>query len=258
MFSAVEAYDRYVGRYSGTLARELIRLSGVQAGNRAVDVGCGPGALTAELVALLGARSVAAADPSEAFVAACRERLPDVDVRVAAAESLPFDDAAFDAAFAQLVVPFMKDAVAGVTEMARVTRSGGPIVAAVWDYAEGMTLIRTYWDAAISVVPDAAQTRDEQNMRFGTAAELAELWAEAGLEGVDTSAVDIAARYDGFEDLWWPLEQGVGPAGAYTVALDAERRAAVKGELRARLGVGDSPFELSARAWAVIGRVSRA
>lgn len=254
MFSAVDAYDRYVGRYSPKLARELIAVSGIGAGSTALDVGCGTGALTGELVALLGPGSVSAADPSEAFAEACHQRLPDVDVRVAPAEALPFDDQAFDASFAQLVVPFMKDAVAGVMEMRRVTRSGGPITAAVWDYAEGMTLIRTFWDAAIAVVADAARARDETSMRWGTPAELADLWTTAGLTDVETSAAVVAAAYESFDDLWWPLERGVGPAGAYLVSLGDGDRAAVKDKLRALLGVGDTPFEMTARAWVVVGR----
>ena len=253
MFSAVDAYDRYVGRYSPKLARQLIELSGIGAGSTALDVGCGTGALTAELVAALGAGSVSAADPSEAFAAACRERLPEVDVRVAPAEALPFDDDAFDASFAQLVVPFMSDAVAGVTEMRRVTRSGGPITAAVWDYAEGMTLIRTFWDAAIAVVADAARARDETNMRWGTPAELSELWTTVGLRDVETSAAVVSAGYESFDDLWWPLERGVGPAGAYVVSLGEEDRNAVKRQLRTLLRAGDSPFQLTARAWVVVG-----
>jgi ubiquinone/menaquinone biosynthesis C-methylase UbiE len=254
MFSAVDAYDRYVGRYSPKLARKLIAVSGIGAGSTALDVGCGTGALTAELVTVLGALSVSAADPSEAFAEACRQRLPDVDVRIAPAEALPFNDQAFGASFAQLVVPFMKDAVAGVTEMRRVTRRGGPITAAVWDYADGMTLIRTFWDAAISVVADAARARDETNMRWGTPAELADLWTRVGLTNVQTSAAVVGAEYESFEDLWWPLERGVGPAGAYVVSLGDDDRAALKDKLRNLLGVSDTPFELTARAWVVVGR----
>ena len=145
---ATEAYDRLVGRYSPALARELIRFAGVGQGMRALDVGCGPGALTAELAERLGPAGVAAVDPSEPFAAACRSRVPGADVRVAGGEALPFEDDAFDATLSQLVVNFMADPPAGVREMARVTRPGGVVASCVWDYAGEMTLLRSFWDAA--------------------------------------------------------------------------------------------------------------
>src|SRR3954454_10971515 len=129
------AYDRFMGRYSVQLAAPMADLAGVTDGGRALDVGCGPGALTAELVGRLGPDRVVAADPSASFVAAARERLPGLRVVEATAEDLPFDDGAFDAALAQLVVHFMTDPVAGLGEMVRVTRPGGAVVACVWDLA---------------------------------------------------------------------------------------------------------------------------
>jgi SAM-dependent methyltransferase len=249
-----ETYDRHIGRYGPALARALIETAGVRPGGRALDVGCGPGALTTELVAVLGAECVTAVDPSAPFAEACRERLPGVDVRVGAAEALPFEDGAFDHALAQLVVNFMTDPLAGVREMRRVTRPGGGVAAAVWDYAGEMTLLRRFWDAAVALDP-AARNRDEGRcMPFCTPAELAELWASAGLASAHISSVVVDAGYDSFEDLWRPLELGVAPSGAYAVALPSERRAALEAELRRRLGVGGEPFRLTARAWVVTGR----
>jgi SAM-dependent methyltransferase len=226
----------------------------VRPGGRALDVGCGPGALTAELVALLGAAHVAAVDPSPSFAEACRERLPGVEVHVARAEALPFADAAFDHALAQLVVNFMGDARAGVGELRRVTRPGGRVSAAVWDYAGEMTILRRFWDAAVALDP-AAAALDEGGMPFCTPAELEELWPAAGLAGARGAPVTVSAGYDGFEDLWQPLELGVAPSGAYVAALPADGRAALKRELRRRLGATDAPFRLTARAWIVTGDV---
>jgi SAM-dependent methyltransferase len=254
-----EAYDRFVGRYSGALARELMAAAGVAAGQRALDVGCGPGALTSELVTVLGAGNVSAVDPSPGFAAACEARNNGVRVTVAPAESLPFEDEAFDVALAQLVVNFMTDAVAGVREMARVVRADGVVGAATWDYAGGMTLLRAFWDAA-AVIDAASQARDEGHaMRYANADELAALWTEAGLADVRTDAAVVSAGYDDFDDLWLPLERGVGPAGAYATSLAADRRAELKEAMRNRLGVDpDAPFELTARAWAVAGIVPTA
>lgn len=254
MFSSAVAYDRFVGRYAPALALSLVRAAVVGAGQRALDVGCGPGALTRELASLLGADHVSAVDPSLAFVEACRARNPGVQVEIASAESLPFDDDAFDVALAQLVVNFMEDPRAGVGEMHRVTRPGGAVAGAVWDYGGEMTLLRSFWDAAAATDPSTGQ-RDERNMRMATPAELHDLWSEVGLAEVNVTDAVVSAAYDSFEDLWQPLESGVGPAGAYAASLTPQLRDALKRDLRARLGVGESPFELTARAWIVIGRV---
>jgi SAM-dependent methyltransferase len=256
MFRAsAEAYDRFVGRYGAPLAAVLVEFAGIAPGMRALDVGCGPGALTGALVERLGADRVRAADPSEPFVEACRERFPGVEVVVAQAEALPYSDDEFDAALSQLVVNFMADAEVGVAEMARVTRSGGVIAAAVWDYAGEMTLLRAFWDSAREVDPDGAAADEGAVMRWCGEGDLAELWQRAGLAEVRFGALTVRAAYDDFEDLWWPLPTGVGPAGAYCKSLDDERRAALHDAFRRRLGVGDEPFELSARAWAAAGTV---
>jgi SAM-dependent methyltransferase len=251
-----EAYDRFVGRYGPELARALIAAAGLQPGDRALDVGCGPGALTTELVSFLGADRVAAVDPSEPFAAACRSRLPGVQVDVAAAEALPFDDSAFDGVLAQLVVNFMKDAKAGGREMCRVARAGGSVSAAVWDYAGEMTMLRRFWDAVVAVDPTAAD-RDEGRMPFCTPGSLGELWSSTDMKDVQVSQAVVSVTYDGFEDLWQPFELGVGPAGTYTAAVSAERRAALKDEFRRHLDVGEEPFELTARAWIATGTVGR-
>jgi hypothetical protein len=149
----------------------------------------------------------------------------------------------------------MSDAVAGVGEMRRVTRPGGMVAAAVWDYADGMTLIRTFWDAVSAVAPGQGAS-DEQRMRYTTPTELRDLWDTVGLGDVSVSAVIVSADYRDFEDLWAPIEAGVGPAGAYTVARREEERQMLKTEMARRLGIGSDPFQLSARAWIATGRVS--
>jgi SAM-dependent methyltransferase len=252
--ASADAYDRLVGRYSPQLAAALIDFAGVAPGMRAVDVGCGPGALTAALAERLGPASVGAADPSEPFVLACRARCPGVEVVVAAAEALPFDDGAFDVALSQLVVNFMTDAEAGVRELARVTTPGGTVASCVWDYAGEMTLLRAFWDAAREIDPERGAAADEAVvMRWCAASELATLWEAAGLCDVCTGALTVSASYASFEDLWAPLPTGVAPSGAFCASLDDERRAALHDAYRSRLGAGDEPFELTARAWAVAG-----
>jgi SAM-dependent methyltransferase len=251
-----EAYDRHIGRYGRGLARKLVAAAGVRSGDRALDVGCGPGALTSELVERLGPDGVAAVDPSESFVDACRQRHPGVTVKLAAAEQLPFADATFDHALAQLVVNFMTHPRDGVGEMRRVTKAGGRVSAAVWDYAGEMTILRRFWDAAIALDPSATDLDEGRCMPYCTPEELADLWPAAGLDDVEVREAAVSASYDGFDDLWRPLELGVAPSGAYAASLPADARAALKDELRRRLEVGEERFELTARAWIVTGRVT--
>jgi len=258
-FAAPEAYNAFVGRYGPQLAVELTAFAGVRPGQRALDVGCGTGALTTALAELLQPENVSAVDPSEPFVEACRKRAPGVEVVVAAAESLPFADSAFDVTLSQLVVNFMRDTEAGVREMARVTRPGGVVASCVWDYAGEMTLLRSFWDAAHDVDPSGAADADEAAvMRWCREGELAELWRSSGLEDVRSGSLVVSASYTSFEDLWWPLPAGAGPAGAFCKSLDADTQAALHDALRRRLGAGDDPFELTARAWAVAGTVGGA
>jgi SAM-dependent methyltransferase len=246
--AGADAYDRFMGRYSAPLAPKLADLAGVVAGQRAVDVGCGPGALTAELVKRLGAAAVSAVDPSESFVAAARARHPRVDVRRASAERLPFRDRTFDAALAQLVVHFMADAVAGLREMARVTRKDGAVTACVWDHAGGEGPLSTFWEAAHELDPDV---EDESQLAGAREGHLAELFDDAGLHGVEESSLTVSVEHPTFEEWWEPFKLGVGPAGAYVAGLEATRQAQL-GE-RCRRLLPSAPFVLRAQAWAARG-----
>ena len=247
---AADAYDRFMGAWSRLLTSPMADLAGVEAGQRALDVGCGPGSLTSELVARLGANAVAAVDPSEPFVAAARARYPGVDVRRASAEALPFLDASFDAALAQLVVHFMTDPVGGLREMARVTRAGGVVVACVWDHAGGRGPFGPYWVAARSIDPDVD---DESGLAGTRAGHLPELFDAAGLEDVGGSELVVRRTFPSFDDWWEPFTRGVGPAGGFLAALSADRREELRA--RCRSALPDGSFELTAHAWAARGRV---
>lgn len=250
-----EAYDRYVGRYGAELAAALLERARVAPGQHVLDVGCGPGAVTSAAARIVGPSQVAAVDPSEPFVQACRARNPAVDVRVAAAESLPFADVSFDAVVSQLVVNFLADPPAGVAEMRRVAKPGGVVAACVWDYADGMRMLRAFWDAAVEVDPEGAGRVDEGSMPYCGPGELEALWSESGLEEVEGSALEVEASYADFDDLWEPFTAGIGPAGAYCASLAPERQAELRRRLSARVGDPTGPFMLSARAWCAVGRV---
>ena len=257
MFRApAEAYDQFVGRYSPALARALCAAAGVTSGQRALDVGCGSGALLEVLAELCGAENVAGIDPSEPFVEATRARVPGARVEVGSAEALPFADGEFDATLSQLVLNFLTDPDQGLREMSRVTRSGGVVAGCVWDYGGEMTLLRTFWDAAAALDPEGVEPLMETyTMRFARPDELGDLWRSAGLEDVDVGPIVVHASYDDFEDLWAPFPIGVGPAGAYAASLGGEAQATLRDEFRHRLGEPEGPFTLSARAWRAVGRV---
>jgi trans-aconitate methyltransferase len=246
-----EHYDRFMGRYAPTLAVALADAAGVSSGMRVVDVGCGPGGLTSELVARVGVENVAAIDPAPQFVTACRDRNPGADVREGVAEELPWADGEFDATLSSLVIGFMRDPEQGVREMRRVTRPGGVVAACMWDIAGGgMTMLRIFWAAVREVDPDAQGER----LMAGTAAgDIGQRFRHAGLRDVIDSAITAQANYAGFEDFWKPFTFAVGPAGQYLRSLSDDRQSAVREACRVVLP--DGPFTLEARAWCARGVV---
>jgi SAM-dependent methyltransferase len=247
---AGDAYDRFMGRYSRELAPRFVDFAGLEPGMRALDVGCGSGLLTAALADRLGATSVAAADPSEPLLATCAGRVPGAEVRRASADRLPWPDESFDAVLSQLVLNFVPDGDAAVAEMRRVGAPGGILASCTWDYAGGMRMLRTFWDAAAEL---DARAPDEQGMRYRSEDELAALWERHGLDDVGTAPLDLQVGYDGFDDYWEPFTLGVGPAGEYCASLDPEQRAALRDGCFRRLGSPAGGFSLTARAFAVRG-----
>lgn len=246
---AGEAYDRFMGRYSRPLAERFADFLGVEPGQHALDVGCGPGALTEPLVARLGATHVAAIDPSEPFLAACRARFPGVDVRLGTAESLPFDDGVHDVAAACLVVHFMDDPVGGLAEMARVTRPDGTVGATVWDLAANRAPMRPIWEAMAEIAPDHPGERDFQG---GSRASLVAVLEDAGVRHVESEELSVTVTHATFEEWWEPHLHGVGPVGDALAALGTDGRERVEAALRRNLAPG--PFELTAVAYAARGR----
>jgi SAM-dependent methyltransferase len=247
---AAEAYDSFMGRYSSPLAALFVESARLPLEGRALDVGCGPGALTAELAARFGEAEVAGVDPSASFVAAAAARHPWADIRHGVAEHLPFDDDIFAATLAELVVHFMTDAAAGAREMVRVTRPGGVVAACVWDFAGNRSPHRVFFEALRSVMEHV----DDESWRFGTrAGDLGRLLREAGCAAVEESELTVHLELGSFDEWWAPYLHGVGPAGLQLVALpDADREA-----VRRRCAdlLPDGPFTVTATAWTARGEV---
>jgi SAM-dependent methyltransferase len=245
-----DAYARFMGRYSEKLAIELADAARVAAGQRAIDVGCGPGAMTALLVQRLGSDHVSALDPSEHFVGAARTRLPGVDIRLASAEDIPFDDASFDVALAELVVHFMTDPVGGIREMARVTKPGGTVAACVWDHGSDTGALSAFWKVARTFDPSMD---DESGLAGSREGHLAALFAQAGLRNIQALKLTVHSDFENFDEWWDPFTLGVGPAGAYVQSLDDTHREELKQACAASLPTG--PFTIDASAWTAIGTV---
>lgn len=242
MFSASDGYERFMGRWSRELAPRLVAFAGISDGDTVLDVGCGTGALSRAVSAITGVRAVGV-DPSSEFVrtaatlATHRSRFT-----VGRADALTFADAQFDRTLSLLVLNFVPDPDSAMREMIRVTRPGGVIAAAVWDYADGMHMLREFWDAAVALDPVAA-SHDEGRMPLCRRSELLGLWNVHGLCNVEERPLSIDMRYSSFDDYWEPFLCGQGPAGAYAVSLPAPGRAALRQRLRLRLD-SNGPFTL--------------
>lgn len=252
-----DAYERYVGRWSRLVAREFLVWLDVPAGQRWLDVGCGTGALVEAILASESPETVTGVDRSEGFIGHARARVRDrrATFQTGNATALPVEDAAFGAAVSALVLNFVPEPARMVAEMLRAVRAGGVVAAYVWDYAGEMQLMRRFWDAAVALDP-AAVARDEAN-RFPMCRPdaLAALFREAGADAVETRAIDVSTRFRDFDDYWSPFLSDVAPAPGYVMSLSAERRSALREELRGRLPVAaDGSIGLLARAWAVRAR----
>jgi len=259
MFADAEAYERFMGRWSSILAPLLVDFADVHDTGRVLDVGSGTGALAFSVAKLRSHCQVLGIDPSQEYIGYADARNPFPDrarFEVGDAQQLRFADVTFENSLSLLVFNFIPDAKKALREVSRVTRLGGCVSAAVWDYSAGMRMLRIFWDAAATVDPSAEKI-DESHMPLCRAGELGEFWKQGGLEHVAEHPLDITMRFESFADYWDPFLLGQGPAGAYLRSIDDARREALRSEVKRRLALRSegAPFSLSARAWAVRGIV---
>jgi SAM-dependent methyltransferase len=258
-FADSNPYERFMGRWSRLLAAQFAQFLSIGEQDSVLDVGCGIGSLSFAIADAYPAARVTGVDPSTAFVrdAQTRARHERPQFMVGDAQALQFADATFDKTVSQLVLNFVPAREKALDEMVRVTRPGGVVAAAVWDYGDGMSMLRVFWDEAVALDPPLA-ARDERNMALCKRGELAALWRAKGLERVEDRPIVIDLMFSSFDDYWQPFLGGQGPAGAYVASLAEPRRALLEARLRDRLlsSRRDGPFALQARAWAVKGTVA--
>lgn len=251
-------YESFIGRWSREVAPWFLDWLPRRSGAVWCDVGCGTGALSHAVLAAHAPAQVIGLDPSEAFLAAARVDDARLVLAAATATALPLPDSAVDRVVSALVLNFVPSPPDALREMRRVARSDGVVAAYVWDYAEGMQLLRSFWDAAIAEDPGAADLDEGQRFRLCRPEPLHALFSAAGLDDVEVTAIEIPTRFTDFDDLWAPFLGGQGPAPGYVASLPTERREELRGRLRSRMPIAPSgAIDLTARVWAVRGTVPR-
>ena len=258
IFAESDAYERFMGRWSRPLAGKFVTFTGVAAGNAVLDVGSGTGALSFAVAESVPTSRVTGVDFSAAYVRFAQSRAKSDRVRFVQgdAQALQLPDASFDRTLSLLVMNFIPDPPKALREMIRVTKPGGIVSAAIWDYGEGMEMLRVFWDEAVALDP-SIEKRDERHMPLCRSGELAALWRTSGLHEVVEQPLTVDLAFTSFEDYWQPFLGGQGPAGAYAAKLPEPARAALAARLRNRLlpNGKSGAFTLKGRAWAVKGVV---
>jgi SAM-dependent methyltransferase len=259
MFGDAENYDRFMGRWSRLVAPLLVDFTNPPDSGRVLDVGSGTGSLAFVIAERKPRVLVLGIDPSREYIAYARSRnlFPDrVSFQLGDAQELHFPDESFRTSLSLLVFNFIPDSRKALREVRRVTKPGGRISAAVWDYGAGMRMLRVFWDAAVAIDARAGKL-DERHMPLCRAGELSQLWRQGGLENVHEEPLDITMRFRSFADYWDPFQLGQGPAGTYVRSLGRDELQALRGEVKRRLSLSaeDVPFALPARVWAVRGTV---
>jgi SAM-dependent methyltransferase len=257
MFANAESYERFMGRWSRLIAAQLSDFVDIPNEGQLLDIGSGTGSLSFMIAQRNATARVVGIDPSKEYVAYGNSRNPvpeRVSFEIGDAQHLRFPDATFSGSLSLFAFNFIPDPGRALWEARRVTESGGPIAAAVWDYGGEMQMLRAFWDAAASI-DDQAPERDERHMPLCRSGELSDLWKDVGLHNLQEQPLDIKMQFDSFEDYWQPFLLGQGPAGAYAASLNPESLLRLRAEVKRRLSLSraDVPFVLAARAWAVCG-----
>ncbi|MCV2868705.1 methyltransferase domain-containing protein [Defluviimonas sp. WL0002] len=251
-----DGYEMYVGRWSRRVGLGFLSWLNPPPGRNWLDLGCGTGALTSQILQTCDPKSVIGVEPSEGFVALARDTTDDPRARFlqGSGEEIPLEDGAVDYAVSGLVLNFISDKQSAMAEIIRCVADGGKVAAYVWDYAGHVQFMRYFWNAAVALDQHAREM--DEGVRFPVCRPqaLESLFSSSGLRNVSTTAIDIVTPFEDFEDYWRPFLSGVGPAPGYCVSLDDDRREALRTRLAQILPTDpDGRILLAARAWAVRG-----
>jgi SAM-dependent methyltransferase len=254
------AYERLMGRWSRALADELLAFVGIAPGDNVLDLGCGTGALALALAARAEPHSILGVDIAERYIDHARRRSSDPRLRFAVGDavSLDFAEGGFDRVLSLLALNFVPAPARALAEMRRVTRPGGVVAAAVWDFAGGLVYQRLFWDTAAALDAEADRARARHfSSPLTRAGELETAFATAGLRDVESRPLTMRMSYSDFADYWEPIANAQGPVGDYVKGLSpaALARLAAAVERAYRSGGGDGPRSMAATAWAAKGRV---
>jgi SAM-dependent methyltransferase len=253
---AGDAYEAYMGRWSRRVAAEFVDWLGRAPSSNWLDVGCGTGALTSAILARADPASVTACDPAVPFVEHSRKAITDARASfvVAGTDALPGRVGGFDQVVSGLVLNFVPNPGAAVAAMRGVVRPGGIVAAYVWDYGEGMEFLRHFWDAAVELDAKAAALDEGRRFPLCEPTALAALFRASRLEGVESTAIEIATDFASFADYWAPFLGNTGPAPSYVASLDSRHRDRLRDALRKRLRPEpDGSIRTRSRVWAVRG-----
>jgi SAM-dependent methyltransferase len=257
VWAAGAAYEPYVGRWSRFVARDFIDWLDLPNDRRWLDVGCGTGALTQDILARANPSAVTGLDPSDGFVSYARAHVQDprATFQLGDAQSLPFKDGEFDAAVSGLVLNFVPRPEQALAEMKRVLRPGGTAAVYVWDYAGEMQLMRQFWNAAVALDPQAEKLDEGHRFPICNERALITLFEARGFAAAEFRVLDVPTVFKNFDDYWSPFLGGQGPAPTYACALSQTQREALRQRLKTTLATErDGSIRLTARAFAVRGR----
>ena len=258
MFEAAEAYERNMGRWSKRLAPLFVQFVGVESGDRVLDVGCGTGSLTWEIVRTTAVSKIVGIDASKAFLEYARSQYADprLTFEVGDAQKITYADGSFDRCLSMLVMRHIGDAARATSKMRRVTRAGGVLATAMWDNTGGHQINQCLWDAAARLDLPGKFPPDTES--YGSPEELRSLWLGAGLMNIEVKELSFPSGYSSFDEYWVShIVQGQGIAAGYVKGLSEAHRTALREQLRRNLfgDRADGPFTLQAKAWAVRGLV---
>ena len=251
-------YEQFMGRWSTPVAEKFLAWLDVPIGRKWLDVGCGTGSLTRLVLDHYQPSEIVGVDSSSEFIAHNQKLIKNSSARfiVGLAQSLELETDSVDAVISGLVLNFVPEPEKALAEMIRVTKPEGKIGIFLWDYADKMQMLRTFWDAAIEL--DSKAKELDEGGRFPLCQEerLESLVTEAGLREVDAKPIEVQTVFQSFDDYWNPFLGGIGPAGTYAMSLDPNDRQKLRDKLREILPVSnDGSISLIARAWAVKGKV---